>query len=128
MPSYMETGPSGLNLQMGSMKEWTFAFSPNVELGARLDLSKELWLRPYGSVGMTFLSNDSMDVQATLQGVGANVASYTSSQAMPDTLLDLGVGVQLYHVKGYELRGEYKAQIASDFLAQEFSARFAIPF
>ncbi len=128
MPGYVETGVGPLNLSVSSMAQWTFAVSPNVEFGARVNLSPEIWLRPYTSVGATFLSNDSLDVQASLTGVPGTVSSFTSSSALPDTLLNLGLGAQLFSTKGYELRLDYNAQLGSNYTSQEVSARFAVPF
>ncbi|WP_132029512.1 autotransporter outer membrane beta-barrel domain-containing protein [Aquabacter spiritensis] len=128
MPGYSESPAAGVNLLFGDMNEWTFAFSPNLEMGARFNVSPDAWLRPYASVGATFLSNDGLDTETSLEGVGVGVPTYTTTVSMPDTLLDVGLGLQLYHVGGLELRADYKAQIGNDFLGQELSARFSVPF
>ncbi|OZB05238.1 MAG: hypothetical protein B7X67_12455, partial [Rhizobiales bacterium 39-66-18] len=128
MPGYSETQAGPLNLSISSLKEWTLAFSPAVELGARIDLGPDYWLRPYGSVGVTFLSNDSLAFQSRLAGAAPSVPSFTNSVPLPATLLDVTAGLQLVNAKGYEVRAEYKAQTGNDFLAQELSARLSVPF
>ncbi|MCP5978344.1 autotransporter outer membrane beta-barrel domain-containing protein, partial [Klebsiella pneumoniae] len=65
MPAYSTEG-ADVVLDYASAQQWNVAFSPNVEIGGRFDLSPSLWLRPYGTVGMTFFAKDSMPVGVSL--------------------------------------------------------------
>ena len=47
---------------------------------------------------------------------------------MPNALLDIGGGVQFMNRDGYEVRGQYRAQLANDFLGQELSLRVSMKF
>jgi hypothetical protein len=53
---------------------------------------------------------------------------FRSTPAMPETLLDVGVGVQLFAHDRYELRGEYKSQIGAHFLSHDASLRLSVGF
>jgi len=127
MPGYQEQG-IGTTLDFSSAQQWNFAFSPNVEFGGRLDLSPNTWLRPYGSVGMTFFAKDSMPIGVSLADADDVIGDFVTEVTMPSTLVNLAAGVQLFDTKGYEVRAEYKADIGDDYLSQELSARFAVQF
>ncbi|MEP9375063.1 autotransporter outer membrane beta-barrel domain-containing protein [Aquabacter sp. CN5-332] len=128
MPSSTEQGVGGPGLQMSSVDQFNIALSPNLEIGARLDLDPQTWLRPYASVGMTYFTTDSMAMNVQLTSLSAPPENFVTQIVLPQTLLNLGAGLQLVSAKGYELRAEYKADIGNDYLAQELSARFAVPF
>ncbi|MDE1567041.1 autotransporter outer membrane beta-barrel domain-containing protein [Aquabacter sediminis] len=126
MPAYEEQG-IGTTLDFSSASQVNFAFSPNLEVGGRVDLSPSLWLRPYGSVGMTFFAKDAMPVSVSLSDASHN-DDFTTYVAIPSTLVNLAAGIQLFDTRGYEIRAEYKADIGNDYLSQELSARFAVRF
>ncbi|MEP9375285.1 hypothetical protein ABLE91_01130 [Aquabacter sp. CN5-332] len=127
MPAYQEQG-IGTTLDFASAQQWNFAFSPNVEIGGRFDLSPSLWLRPHGSVGMTFFAKDSMPIGVSLSDADDAIGDFMTEVTMPSTLVNLAAGVQLFDTKGYEVRAEYKADIGDNYLSQELSARFAVQF
>ncbi|WP_127089998.1 autotransporter outer membrane beta-barrel domain-containing protein [Aquabacter cavernae] len=128
-PAHEEQGFGPMNLAFGSAQAWNLAVSPNIEFGGRVNIDASTWLRPYASVGVSFFANDGLQVPTSLVGSnGATVMSFMTESAMPQTLLNLTAGAQLYSTKGFEIRAEYKADIADNFLSQEASARLAIPF
>ncbi|MBZ9935284.1 autotransporter outer membrane beta-barrel domain-containing protein [Mesorhizobium sp. BR1-1-16] len=106
---------------------WNAAFSPNIEIGGRVNLDEQTWLRPYATVGATLFANDGMNVSGTL-ALGTDNQPFVAQSNAPTALLNLSAGVQLYRTESFEIRAEYKADFAEDYLAQEASARFAIPF
>ncbi|WP_348928696.1 autotransporter outer membrane beta-barrel domain-containing protein [Aquabacter sp. CN5-332] len=116
------------DMQVGNVSEWTFAVHPAVEIGARLDLSPDTWLRPYFTTGITYLTNDGLSTQVDIYDNVRDGNAFISTTYMPDFLVDLGVGLQLFAQDKYELRGEYKAQIGEHFLGQEGSLRLATRF
>ena len=123
----MDTG-EGVNLASDAMREWSFAISPAVEVGARIDLAEGGWLRPFAMAGATFLSNDGMSQALSFDTDSRQGIDFVSEVSLPDTLIDLGAGLQFVAGNGYELRGEYRAQIGDDYLAQEASIRLSVPF
>ncbi|MBA4790571.1 MAG: hypothetical protein H2042_12805, partial [Rhizobiales bacterium] len=127
MPAYQENG-TGPTLDFASAAQVNFAVSPNLELGGRVDLSPSLWLRPYASVGMTFFAKDSMPIDVTFVEASDAIAAFTTQTTIPGTLVNLSAGLQLFDLRGYEVRAEYKADIGDNYLSQELSARFAVQF
>ncbi|QTL03169.1 autotransporter outer membrane beta-barrel domain-containing protein [Aquabacter sp. L1I39] len=127
MPAYHEQG-TGATLDYSSASQVNFAFSPNVEIGGRVDLSPNLWLRPYGSAGMTFFAKDSMPIGVSLRDASDVIGNFVSEVTIPSSLVNLSAGLQLFDTKGYEVRAEYKADIGNNYLSQELSARFAVQF
>lgn len=127
MPGYTLRGDGG-TLEAGATKEWTIAFSPNIEAGTRIDLGSDSWLRPYVSVGATFLNNRGLESEVRFSDGPGRGLRFTSSSALPHRMLNVGAGLQLYKEEKYELRGEYRAQFGKDYRNQELSLRVAIPF
>ncbi len=127
MPGYTLAG-DGAVLRAGDMREWTVAFEPTLEVGARVNIEGHGWLRPYASVGATFIGGNGLSQNVTFSDGGDSGLAFTSTTDVPDTLFDIGAGVQFMANDKYELRGEYKAQIADDYLGQEVSLRMAIRF
>lgn len=126
VPGY-ELNGDGARLAADPLNDWTFALSPAVEVGTRIDIP-EGWLRPYGSVGITYLLDDQVEQNFVFGGENGDGFEFVSTSAAPDLLVDVGVGLQLYVNDRYELRGEYNAQIGDNFLGQEGSVRFSVKF
>ena len=126
VPGYSERGGGSASLRVSELNQWTFMVSPMLELGGRVDIDESSWLRPYASIGATLSANDKIGTQVSFRN--AKGAGFSSSTELPNAYLNLGAGLQLFAKDKYELRGEYKAQIADDFLGQEASARFAVKF
>ncbi len=128
VPGTTDTDGSAARMSVSAMREWTFSISPAVEIGTRMDLSPTSWLRPYASVGATFLSNSGLSTNIAFDDSVNSPLSFTSTADLPNTLMDVGAGLQFFANSKYELRGEYKAQIGADFLAQEGSVRMSVRF
>ncbi|TFL13429.1 autotransporter outer membrane beta-barrel domain-containing protein [Pusillimonas caeni] len=127
MPGYTLTG-DGATLQASSMKEWSVAVEPTIEAGTRINLGKYGWLRPYASVGATFINNKGMNSEVTFSENGGRGITFSSTSTLPHRMFNLGAGLQLYAQDKYELRAEYKGQMASGFRNHELSLRASIPF
>ncbi|CAH1651510.1 autotransporter outer membrane beta-barrel domain-containing protein [Chelatococcus asaccharovorans] len=128
MPGYSETGSGLTHLRFASAQQWNVAFTPAVEIGGRIDINPDMWLRPYASVGITFLAKDSMRIGVGFTDSLAPVQDFMAEAAMPGRLVNLTAGAQLYSNDSYDLRAEYKAGIGDKYLSQEVSARLSIPF
>lgn len=127
MPGYTLSG-DGATLQASSMKEWSVAFEPTIEAGTRVDLGGYGWLRPYVSLGATFINNKGLNSTVSFSDNGRPGVTFNSTTALPTRIFNVGAGVQLFAEDKYELRAEYKAQMATGFRNQELSLRVAIPF
>lgn len=127
MPGYTLSG-DGATLQATSIKEWSVAIEPAIEAGTRIDVGSRGWVRPYVSAGVTFLNNRGMTSEVTFSENGKRGIAFSSMSTLPDRIFNLGAGVQLFAKDKYEVRAEYKGQMASDFRNHELSLRVAIPF
>lgn len=127
MPGYTLTG-DGATFEASSMREWSVAIAPTIEAGTRIDLGRHGWLRPYVSAGATFINNRGLNSRVSFSDGERPGIMFTSTSSLPHSLFNLGAGVQLFAQDKYELRAEYKAQLAKDFRNQEVSLRMAIPF
>jgi outer membrane autotransporter protein len=128
MPSFAEKSDAPYSLRIGAMEEWTPMISPAVEIGGRLELDESTSVHPYLSLGASFTRNERLSAEAWFKGAEAGVSRFVSSVKMPGTLLDVGLGVQLFNSEKYELRAEARSRIGKDFLEQEGSLRFSVRF
>ncbi|MBM6593591.1 autotransporter outer membrane beta-barrel domain-containing protein [Microvirga pudoricolor] len=116
------------SLKVGRMQDWTLAVRPAVEIGTRIELSDMGWLRPYASIGFSQFSDSNLAASVQIYDDMPDNHAFRSTPAMPETLLDVGVGMQLFAHGKYELRGEYKSQIGDQFLSHDASLRLSIGF
>lgn len=126
-PAYSETGASDFNLDVRSLAKTLLAFTPTVEIGGRIDLDGGRWMRPYGTLGVTFLSDDHFIGRASFQGTGA-LGLFSTESSIPDRLGEAGLGLQISLGGGVEVTGEYQAQVGDHFLAQSGTARLQLRF
>ncbi|MBA4788737.1 MAG: autotransporter outer membrane beta-barrel domain-containing protein [Rhizobiales bacterium] len=127
VPGYSLSG-EGATLTAGTVRDWTFAVSPMLEVGTRIDLAGTGWLRPYASIGATYYAAREM-TQSVSFGDGQGLElDFDSVSTVPEFVLDIGAGLQFFAADTYELRGEYKAQIGDNFLSQEGSVRMSVRF
>ncbi|WP_156414135.1 autotransporter outer membrane beta-barrel domain-containing protein [Bordetella sp. N] len=127
MPGYTLRG-DGATLKSGSMSQWAVAITPTIEAGTRIDAGRYGWLRPYASVGASFLNSSGSNSSVSFSENGSDGISFTSKAALPDRLLNLGAGLQLFSKNKYEVRAEYLAQMGKHFTNQELSLRMAYSF
>ncbi|MGF3024824.1 autotransporter outer membrane beta-barrel domain-containing protein [Methylobacterium aquaticum] len=126
-PGYAETGARALNLNVRDLHKTLFAFSPNVEIGGRYDISTESWIRPYGKFGVTMLSDDKFVGRASFQGSNG-LGLFSTAARIPDFVGDVGLGMQVRFGNGIEMLGEYQSQIGDRFLSHTGSVRLQARF
>ncbi|KMO36289.1 heme utilization protein [Methylobacterium variabile] len=126
-PAYSETGAPAFNLDVGSLAKTLVAFSPNVEIGGRIDLDAGRWIRPYGTLGVTLLSDDHFTGIASFRGSGG-LGAFATSSRIPDQLGEAGLGFQIGLGNGIELTGEYQAHVGDRYLSQTGTARMQVRF
>ncbi len=126
-PAYSESGAGDFNLDVRPLAKTLVAFSPNVEIGGRIDLEGGRWIRPYGTLGMMVLSDDHFTGRASFQGTGA-LGRFATDSSIPDRLGEAGLGLQISLGNGVEVTGEYQAQVGDQFVAQSGTARLQLRF
>ncbi|MCJ2123193.1 autotransporter outer membrane beta-barrel domain-containing protein [Methylobacterium sp. J-077] len=126
-PAYSETGAPGFNLDMRPVAKTLVAFSPMLEIGGRIDLDDARWVRPFGTLGVTLLSDDHFTGKASFQGTGA-LGLFATESAIPDRLGELGLGFQVSLGGGIEVTGEYQGQVGDHFLSHAGTARMQLRF
>ncbi|MCJ2141575.1 autotransporter domain-containing protein, partial [Methylobacterium sp. E-066] len=126
-PAYSETGAPGFNLDMRPVAKTLVAFSPMLEIGGRIDFDDGRWIRPFGTFGVTLLSDDHFTGKASFQGTGA-LGLFATESAIPDRLGEAGLGFQVSLGGGIEVTGEYQAQVGGHFLSHAGTARMQLRF
>ncbi|MGU3546376.1 autotransporter outer membrane beta-barrel domain-containing protein, partial [Methylobacterium sp. A52T] len=126
-PAYSETGAPGFNLDMRPVAKTLVAFSPMLEIGGRIDLDAGRWIRPYGILGVTLLSDDHFTGRASFQGTGA-LGLFATESSIPDRLGEMGLGFQISLGGGIEVTGEYQGQVGDHFLSHAGTARMQLRF
>lgn len=127
-PASRESGAPGMNLDIRSNSKTIYALSPNVEIGTRFDIAPDYWIRPYGTIGFTLLSHDTVSSRASLQGASIEAGSFETVSPLPHQLFDVGAGVQIYAAEGIDFTAEYKASKASGYLSHTGSAKLSVRF
>lgn len=126
-PAYSETGAPGFNLDMRPVAKTLVAFSPMMEIGGRIDLDGGRWVRPYGTLGVTLLSDDHFTGKASFNGTGA-LGLFATESSIPDRLGEVGLGFQVSLGGGIEVTGEYQGQVGDHFLSHAGTARMQLRF
>jgi hypothetical protein len=124
-PGFRSSGSFMHDYHFGEMRKWTLAVSPVVEVGTRYDINDSTWLRPYLSVGASFMDNPELATKVRLE---TNGASFASKHLMDNRYLDIGAGLQLSRDDKLELRAEYKARIGETFTRHEAVGRMSLRF
>lgn len=127
MPGYAFS-VGGMSISSESIDHWAGALEAVVEVGSRFNVGNNGWIRPFVGVGATFVANNHITTQATFTDGLLNGLSFNTTQEIPNALLDLGAGLQFMSGDTYELRAQYRAQMANDFLNQELSLRASLRF
>ena len=99
-----------------------------VEFGGRLDLDPETALRAYVAFGMSYQPDNSRTIHSSFAGASSANGTFSDRIDSPEVLGRIDVGLQLVRAGGFELKGEYTADIGGSFLSQSASARAAYHF
>jgi len=125
---YSESSLSPLAYKVAGRSDMLFGLSTMLEMGGRVDLSSGWTLRPYASAGVSLLSQDSWVTTASLQGAPEGIGSFDIVSNLPDTLLRLDLGLQLFQERGLEMRAVYGLATGDDYLSNSGSLRLAHRF
>ena len=125
-PAHREQGAFS-SMSFDASQSWGIAFSPTLEIGARVNVNEMTWMRPYASAGITTMARSGTKVGGTMN-IGTGDDRFTFETKNPDLLFNVGAGVQLFHSDRVEVRGEYKASFSPGYVEQEGTVRFSVKF
>ncbi|MGF6227815.1 hypothetical protein QFZ27_001770 [Inquilinus ginsengisoli] len=128
LPGFEEKGDDLYALDVRGSSKTSVALSPMVEFGGRLDLDPETALRAYVAFGMSYQPDNSRTIHSSFAGASSANGTFSDQIDSPDVLGRIDVGLQLFRAGGFELKGEYSADIGGSFLSQSASARAAYHF
>ena len=124
VPGFSESGLGAHGIKTLPSDQVTVSGSPNLELGGRIDL-EGMRVRPFLSVGLTVLSDGTQTVEQRFVSSPAWTPSWHSTTTSADRLGKVNVGVDLAHVSGFDLKGEYGVRFASGYTSQTGSLRLS---
>lgn len=110
-------------LTIDSASKATVMFTPALEIGGRVDVGPAQVLRPYVVAGATLLTDT-----ATTIGGNFNGYSFSNTSYGPRAILRVEAGLQLYEVKGWEMKVEYLLSAPDYYLSQSVGMRAAKHF
>ncbi len=126
MPGYTEDG-AALAYKVDGSDQFTFAFSPTLEVGGRVDV-KGGTLRPYVQVGGTFLTNKSWTARARFANAPNDVGGFQVSLPMDDAVARIGAGLQFSTDKGIDVRLQYEGEFSGKGSSNSGFLKVAVPF
>lgn len=114
--------PTG-TLTIDGASRTTVMFTPALEVGGRLDVGPARILRPYVVVGATIPTDTGTTISGNFNGF-----YFTGTSFGPSVVARAEAGLQLYEVKGWEMKMEYLISATDSFLGQSFGMRAARHF
>ncbi|KGM34882.1 autotransporter outer membrane beta-barrel domain-containing protein, partial [Inquilinus limosus] len=127
MPGYREGGGGDLGLKVEDSDQFTFAFSPTLEVGGRVAAGNAT-LRPYAYAGVTILSDDDWSAKARFTGAPSGTGSFDTSLPIDDVVARIGAGVQLLTTAGMDIRLQYDGEFSDRTSSNAGSLRAIVPF
>ncbi len=85
MPGYREDGGGDLGLKVEDSDQFTFAFSPTMEVGGRVAAGNAV-LRPYAYAGVSILTDDDWTAKARFAGAPSGTGSFDTSLPIDDVV------------------------------------------
>lgn len=107
-PAYKENGAGALNLNVARQSQWTVMISPQVEASQTYE-SGDYLVRPYASLGASWMSNKNWTSRMQLQG-GSSTDWITMKSDLPNLVGNAKVGINVMHAKGVDVNLEYAHQ------------------
>jgi outer membrane autotransporter protein len=127
MPGYRENGGGDLGLKVEDSDQFTFAFSPSIEVGGRIAAGNTT-LRPYAYAGVTILSDDDWTAKARFTGAPSGTGSFDTSLPIDDVVARIGAGVQVSTNAGVDIRLQYDGEFSDRVSSNAGSLKAIIPF
>ncbi|MEW5421159.1 hypothetical protein [Amorphus sp. 3PC139-8] len=128
VPSYGESGPTGVTMDVRAQNETTVAFAPYLEVGGRFDLGQEWVVRPYAGAGVVAMTNDTWTTEASLKGAPASAGTFEIESDVPNLLGQFDLGVQLTRADRLQARLELGLKLGDEYQSGTGSLRFGFEF
>ena len=93
-----------------------------------MDLDAQSALRAYAAFGVSYLPDNTRTIHSSFVGAPWANGTFSDHIDFPEVLGRIDVRLQLFRAGGFELKGEYTADIGGSFLSLSASARFAYDF
>ncbi len=126
VPGYGETGAGAFNLHFQDASRWNATLTPALEIGGRVDLQGGV-LRPYLSVGVSWMSDSAWVVDGRLQS-DPSKESFRLRTSLPKVMGEVKTGVELVSAEGYEIKAEYDLRFAKGYVSRTGILRMAVHF
>ena len=107
-PAYQEKDAGALNLHVAKESQWTVMVSPQVEVSQTYE-SGNYQIRPYASVGASWMSNKDWNSRMRLEG-GSQDHWINIKSDLPNVVGNAKVGLNVMHAKGLDVNLEYSHQ------------------
>ncbi|WP_108662755.1 autotransporter outer membrane beta-barrel domain-containing protein [Acuticoccus kandeliae] len=125
--SYKETGAGALNLMVDGQNQTLFAFTPSLEIGAKVNITETLPARLFANAGVTFLTDDTFTSTARFEGV-PTMDSFETATSLGDAIARVGVGIDIAAKEGFELKLQYDGAFSDDVQSHGGSLRLGYRF
>ncbi|KUL93942.1 hypothetical protein DK26_19570 [Bosea sp. WAO] len=127
--AYRESGAGLFNLSAQTTGRANLMVTPALEIGGRIDLPNDTILRPYATLGVSFLAGSDWTARMQLSEFAASgIAPFRITTGAPDVYGNLTAGLELQTKGGFELRAEYSLRAADRYTGQTASLRAALRF
>ena len=123
---YTESGAGALDLVVAGTDKWIVSATPAIEFGANIK-TQGLSFRPYLKVGVTFLSDDTIETTAYLSGRGPG-SQFTVASHFDDVYADITAGVQLFSLQGVNLRFNYDGKFGETSRQHGIDAKVSVDY
>jgi len=127
MPGYRENGGGDLGLKVEDSDQFTFAFSPTLEVGGRVAAGNAV-LRPYAYAGVSILTDDDWTAKARFTGAPSGTGSFDTSLPIDDVVARIGAGVQVLTTAGIDFRFQYDGEFSDRTSSNAGSLKAIMPF
>ena len=95
--------------------------------GARVMLTPDTVARPFLTAGVSFASADTWTSLARFEGV-PNMQAFEMNAPISDLVGRIDLGVDVQSTNGLEVKFQYNANVAEDYLSQGVSLRLGYKF
>lgn len=110
----MEDGNAATALNIDAGDDLFVSVTPSIELGANISSAQDHVLRAYAKAGVTFYTDDTLDLTALFAGGGVNPQSFKISSVFDSTFANLETGVMLFASDTVTLSAGYQGQLSKN--------------
>ncbi len=111
---YQEQNAGQARITQSSSTAWVLGLSPSVEIGTNITQANGLTFRPYVKAGLTFLNEDSIDLNAVVGDDLATFATISGQHVFDKNSANLEVGMNILTSQGFDLKLNYEGAFSKD--------------